>query len=168
MSGVSKKIGIELTLPEGKLPGFYAQIVKALAGKAHLFDRDKDMLVVSTEADKTAVEDIMTHYKVGIEIAALWLLPEDTIRRDIFSDYGFTSRSENHYLFTDQVSLFTFPVAQPAGSEKQQALEQMEEHLIASFYTDEQVCYAVPQTLMLLIEGIARAYNCKGIAKLAN
>ena len=61
---MESKIGLLMDLPDNKVPGFYAQIVKALAGKVQLFDRDKEMLIVSDEEQKLAALAIMAHYKV--------------------------------------------------------------------------------------------------------
>ncbi len=63
-----------MDLPEGKIPGFYAQIVKALAGKVDLFDRDKEMLIVSNEEQQLAALDVMAHFNIETTMMQLRLL----------------------------------------------------------------------------------------------
>jgi hypothetical protein len=154
------KPALLMELPDGKVPGFYAQIVKALANKVQLFDRDKELLVVNQEEDRQAILEIMAHYKVNTEPMDLLLLPEDAILANSFGDYGFMSRVENRYLYQKQISIFRF-AANHSGSERAQALEQLEEHLIAHFFLQGETLYAIPKHLEELAQRIAEAYHCE-------
>ncbi|WP_079419989.1 hypothetical protein [Paenibacillus ferrarius] len=91
------KIGLLMDLPDDKLPGLFAQIDKALAGKADVFDRDKEMLIVSQEVQKLAALAVMTELNIQTDSMALRLLPSNAELTDLFSDYGFTSPLENNY-----------------------------------------------------------------------
>ena len=102
------KIGLMMDLPDGKIPGFYAQIVKALAGKVELFDRDKEMLIVSNEEQQRAALEVMAHFNIETTIMDLRLLGDDAELTDLFSDYGFTSRAEHNYLYDKIVIPFRF------------------------------------------------------------
>jgi hypothetical protein len=157
---MQSKIGILMSMPDGKLPGFYAQIVKALANKATLFDRDKEMLIVSTEEERQDVLEIMKHYKIDTEVMELLLLPDNAESTNLFSDYGFRSRSENIYLYKHVVSVFRFEEESPESG-KQAALQQMEEHLIARFTENGNLLFAVDKQLEELMHGIAKAYRCR-------
>ncbi|WP_127582726.1 hypothetical protein [Paenibacillus koleovorans] len=150
-------IGIEMHLPDGKRPGYYAQVVKALAD-IPLFDRDKETLIVSGEPEAEAVRALMQDYKFEYEEFGLLLLPDGADVRPSFTDYGFESRSGNRYLMQAVTARFVFDSIGPDGNA--QALAQMEEHLIASWSTDGEACYAADSSLGELMHGIARAYGC--------
>jgi hypothetical protein len=130
-TAIQAKIGLSMTMPEGKQPGFYAQIVKALAARVQLFDRDKDLLVVSAENERDAVLDVMRHYHVETEELALLLLPAGAALSLLFADYGFATRLDNRYLYSDLVTLFTLHSAAP-DAEPDLALQQLEEYAIAA------------------------------------
>jgi hypothetical protein len=155
-----RKIALLLDLPEGKLPGFYAQIVKGLAQRTTLFDRDKELLVLNTSEDRDAVLELLHHYNVPSEEMLLLLLPPAANLFAVFSDYGFISRAERHYLYDHLVSIFCFTKPSAAHSEQQQALLQMQEHLIADFHLEDARYYAVDQHMSELMDRIAKAYHC--------
>lgn len=154
-----KKLAVLMDLPEGKLPGFYAQIVKGLANNVELFDRDKEMLIVSGEKERDAVTELLDRYQVHFEQMELILLPEDARLSDKFSDFGFTSRAGRHYLYAGMVSVFRFASC-GAAAEPEQARMQMEEHLIAEYADDGVAHYVVQEQLAELMRGIAKAYQC--------
>jgi hypothetical protein len=136
------KIALILDLPEGKLPGFYAQIVKGLAQRVNLFDRDKQLLVLSTIEERDIVLELLEHYHV-------------------LADYGFTSRMERHYLYDHLISLFCFGDTSHSLTEPEQAILQIKEHLIAQFpCNNNKLYYAIDRQLDELIERIAHAYHC--------
>ncbi|MDF2671016.1 MAG: hypothetical protein K0R67_3322 [Paenibacillus sp.] len=153
------KIAIEMHMPEGKRPGYYSQVVKALAG-IPLFDRDKETLIVSDEPAREAIVELMQHYKFDYEEIDLILLPEQATLHSTFEDYGFESRSGHRYLYQHLTNLFSIESSADQPGDLAQALLQMEEHLIASYQTPITVCYAVDQTFKPLIQGIAQAYRC--------
>ncbi|QGQ95751.1 hypothetical protein EHS13_13120 [Paenibacillus psychroresistens] len=154
------KIGLMLDMPEGKLPGFYAQIVKGLAQRVSLFDRDKELLVLNTIEERDAVLELLEHYHIPSEEMQLLLIPSDSYLFPAFSDYGFTSRAERHYLYAHLVSTFRFSVIQNAQSNPENALLQMEEHLLARFLDDNILNFVVDLQFIELIERIAIAYGC--------
>lgn len=154
------KYGVDMQLPEGKRPGYYAQFVKALAAKVNIEDRDKELLIVNDETDRASVLELMDEYRFDYEEFELLLLPEDAETAPLFDDYGFVSVSDNAYLYGHLCAVFKFA---PSGndSEPMQALEQMEEHLLARFAAGDTSHYAVDRTLGELMHGIAKAYRCK-------
>jgi hypothetical protein len=154
------KIALILDLPEGKLPGFYAQIVKGLAQRVDLFDRDKELLVLNTLEERNAVLELLAHYHVPSEEMKLLLLPPDSLLYVVFTDYGFTSRAERNYLYDHLISIFSLIDTSNALAEPNQALLQMKEHLVAQFIDNDTVYYAVDRQFVELIVRIARAYHC--------
>lgn len=157
---MESKMGLMMDLPEGKIPGFYAQIVKALAGKVELFDRDKEMLIVSNEEQKRAALEVMAHYNIETDLMLLRLLPENAELTDLFSDYGFTSRAEHNYVYDKLVVQFRF-IADSPRSDVDQAALQIEEHLIAGYKGQASDVYVVDRQLEELMQGIAKAYRCR-------
>jgi KaiC/GvpD/RAD55 family RecA-like ATPase len=157
---MEKKLALLMDLPDGKLPGFYAQIIKALADKVMIFDRDKEMLIVSTEEERESVLEVMKRYKIPTEPMDLLLLPEDATLADAFSDYGFISRADNTYVYTKLICSFHLLSEEP-GSEREQALEQLDEHVIAQFTEHGKPVYMVDNQLEELVHGIAKAYRCQ-------
>jgi KaiC/GvpD/RAD55 family RecA-like ATPase len=154
------KLALLMDLPDGKLPGFYAQIIKALADKVMIFDRDKEMIIVSTEEERESVLEVMKRYKIQTEPMKLLLLPEDAVLTDAFSDYGFISRADNTYVYAKLICSFHL-LSQEPESEREQALEQLNEHLIAQFTEHGKPVYMVDNQLEELVHRIAKAYRCQ-------
>ncbi|GGD71167.1 hypothetical protein [Paenibacillus nasutitermitis] len=152
---------VELHLPEGKLPGFYAQIVKGIANIVTLLDRDKTVLFVSSEAEAEAIEAFVRHYRVETDrglwagLDQQWLLDERK-----FGDYGIQSRSGSRYLDLGLSAIMEIAAA-GESSELGQALEQCEEHSVARQNKDGRQLLAVDREQTELIAGIARAYRCQ-------
>jgi hypothetical protein len=157
---LTTKPALLMELPDGKMPGFYAQIIKALANKVQLYDRDKELLIVNEAEELNAIMEIMTHYKINTERMDLVLLPAAASLSHSFTDYGFTSRAENQYLYKEQLSFFRF-APDSIHSERAQALDQLEEHLIVHFEVQEDTVYGIDKHLEELAKGITKAYNCE-------
>ncbi|CAG7620435.1 hypothetical protein PAECIP111802_00667 [Paenibacillus allorhizosphaerae] len=160
-----RKWALAMDLPEGKRAGYYAQIVKALAGKASLFDREKELLIFSSEAERNEAVPVMEQYAIPWEEMPLLLLPAPVTLYRTFSDFGFTSRLENVYVYADLVSLFYLEGAAAMSesfrsAEPDAALAQLEEHLLAASQADaDQVLYAIETQNQPLAERIAKAYG---------
>lgn len=157
-----RKYAAMMQLPEGKKPGYYAQIIKSLANKINLFDRDKEILIVNAEEELATVYEVLDHFHVDHEPIRLILLPENTELPASIEEYGFTSRSENTYLYEQWTAIFNFVPNQTADAgEKGLALRQMEEHLLLQFQEGQDTFYVTQHHLQELIHGIAKAYHCK-------
>jgi hypothetical protein len=156
-----KKLAVLMNLPEAKLPGFYAQIVKGLANKVQLFDRDKEMLILNTREECESVYELLHQYRIEFEEMELLLLPASSILYANFTDYGFISRAEYHYFYSHLVSIFRFNSISDPLSEPQQAMLQMEEYLLARYSFCGSEYYTIDQQLKPLLSGIAKAYQCE-------
>ena len=73
---------IELHLPDDKLPGYYAQIIKGIADIVTLVDRHKTLLFVSLLSDADAIETSVARYKVHCE-RGIWLQLDEPGRSTI-------------------------------------------------------------------------------------
>lgn len=151
--------GLLMELPEGKLPGFYAQVIKGIADCVRLFDRDKELLVLERPEDREAVLKVLAKYKIPSEDMPLILLPEEAKLYRSFTDYGFTTRSGRSFLYAGLIALFRLEAGGP-HAEPAQAKLQAEEHLAAEFETVGGLVLAADRQLAELMEGIARAYGC--------
>ncbi|CAG7605802.1 hypothetical protein PAESOLCIP111_00847 [Paenibacillus solanacearum] len=163
----SHKWALAMDLPEGKRAGYYAQVVKALAGKASLFDREKELLIFSSEAERSEAVPVMEQYAIPWDELPLLQLPAPVTLYRTFSDFGFTSRMENVYVYADLVSLFYLEAASASNeaslppAELSAALAQLEEHLLAASAADSgHTLYAIESQHRPLAEGIAKAYGC--------
>ncbi|KPV61187.1 hypothetical protein QJ48_01270 [Paenibacillus sp. A3] len=159
------KYAAALELPEDKRAGYYAQIVKALAGKTALFDRDKELMIFSSPEELERLKPILEQYAIPSEELSVLLLPAPVTTYPAFGDYGFVSRLENVYLYAELVAVFRLRAAadknDPLGRafEPQQAEAQLEEHLLAAWpETGGGSAFAIEAQLAELAEGIARAY----------
>ncbi|WP_010491880.1 hypothetical protein [Paenibacillus elgii] len=160
------KYAAALDLPEDKRAGYYAQIVKALAGKTTLFDRDKELMIFSSPEELERLRPILVQYAVPSEELNVLLLPTPVTTYPAFGDYGFVSRLENVYLYADLVAVFRLRAAAEANGplgrafEPQQAEAQLDEHLLAAWpEPGGGSAFAIEAQLAELAEGIARAYD---------
>jgi hypothetical protein len=155
-----RKIGISMQLPDGKLPGFYAQIVKGLAEKVQLFDRDKELIILNNEAERDAALKLLAHYRVGSEELELVLLPPESEVSGLFEDYGFVSRMENRYLYSVRAAFFMFTNNDAPDAEPEQALLQMDEFLVARYPGETGTVYVTDKDSKELMGKIGAAYSC--------
>ncbi|WP_309123427.1 hypothetical protein [Paenibacillus sp.] len=155
------KYGLQMDLPEGKRAGYYSQIVKALAGAATVFDRDKELIVVDDERQRDNVAGVLAKYNVDWEPIALWLLPDGTELDARAEDFGFVSKFGYAYLYADRVARFRFADPQPAGAELAPALLQIEEFVVFASDGDAALekTYFAETHLRETIEGIASRYG---------
>ncbi|MFB6363777.1 hypothetical protein ACFCP7_06890 [Paenibacillus elgii] len=156
------KYAAVLDLPEDKRAGYYARIVKALAGKTALFDRDKELMIFSSPEEMERLRPILEQYAIPSEELSVLLLPTPVAAYPAFSDYGFVSRLENVYLYAELVAVFRLRAAADLGRtfEPQQAEAQLGEHLLAAWpEPGGGSAFAIEAQLAELAEGIARAYG---------
>ncbi len=160
------KYAAALDMPEDKRAGYYAQIVKALAGKTALFDRDKELLIFSSLEELERLRPILKQYAIPSEELGVLLLPAPVTTYPAFGDYGFVSRLDNVYLYADLVAVFRLRAAADSHGprlrvfEPRQAEAQLEEHLLAAWPQPEGgTAFAIEAQLAELAEGIARAYG---------
>lgn len=156
---IRKLYGVEMDPPAGKLPGFYAQVIHKIGDGVQVFDRDQQLFIVESEDQREKLIEILDHYHMTGELFTLWLLPAGLEEADI-SDHGFTSASENSYLYDDAVAFFRFHQKTGLPQDRWAALEQMKEHLLVSLpEKSNETLYAVDKNQIDLLNGIARAYQ---------
>jgi len=152
-----------MAAPEGKLPGFYAQAVHKIGDSVQVFDRDQQMLIVASEAERDQLRAILEKYQMTGDEFPLWHLGEWT-GADAIVDYGFVSLANQAYLYAEQTAFFQFNESVGSAQDRWAALTQMKEHLLVSHSAEDgQALHAVAEHDRELIDGIARAYHVEVI-----
>lgn len=110
-------------------------------------------IVVSNENEnevKLKLEDAIEE-----EFPLYWLSNPDPKR--VFTDFGFISDKNNYYLYQE----FIIPFSVTGYNEKEvgNAIEQMDEHLVAIDHHNIETIYFVERYHESLIEKIAQAYK---------
>ncbi|MCZ8518750.1 MULTISPECIES: hypothetical protein [Paenibacillus] len=157
---------LHMELPEDQRAGYYAQIVKGLAGRTRLLDREKETLIFASADDRDAAVPLMQKYAVPYEFEEVLQLPSPVHTYPEFSDYGFLSRLERAYIPAGFLACFRLEPEAETGrpSEPSQAVLQLQEHLLADWLEDAgDPVYAVQAHQAELAEGIARAYGCRAV-----
>lgn len=155
------KYGLDMQLPNGKMPGFYAQIIKGLAHKAPLYDRYKELLIFEKEDHLPEAQKLLDQYRVPSERCDLLLLPSEGLELEPLSeDYVIVTRNENTFVDLATVALFTIHATKPEA-ESAPALLQLEEHLMGSLCSNNVRLQLIDRQLTELAERIAKAYNCE-------
>jgi hypothetical protein len=155
------KVGLEMQLPNGKIPGFYAQIVKGIAQHASLFDRYKELLIFNSNQDLSEVIKLLEHYRVPSERYELLFLPSEGLEQGhLFADYAIITRNENNFIDLALTAVFTLNTSKP-DAEPAPALMQLEEHLIGKIVKDSITIHLLDRQLTELAERVAFAYGCQ-------
>jgi hypothetical protein len=152
-----------MELPDGKLPGFYAQIVKALADAVNLFDRDKVLIILEDISDSPSVEQVLQRYHIAYEPIHLIQLPQSLKLKPHYDDFGFTSRSGNTYFYADLVTSFQLVSDEADPYAIRMASEQLDEHILATYDLHQNHYYVIEGQHIELVHGIARAYHCRAL-----
>lgn len=155
-----RKFAVIMQLPEGKLPGFYAQVIKALATKGQVFDREKELLIIERMQQFPPIKQILDQYNIQFETLPLLHIPSSAILRPHYEDFGFTTLSGNTFLYEDSIILFTFNHMLIDSEDYSMALAQLDEYLIASFSVGNSKYYVAEKHLQDCFYGIAKAYQC--------
>ncbi len=155
-----RKFAVIMQLPEGKLPGFYAQVIKALATKANIFDREKELLIIEQMQQLPPIVEILEQYNILFETMPLLHVPNSAVLKAHYKDFGFTTLSGNTFLYEDALVLFSFSHSLVDSEDYAMALAQLDEHLIASFSVGNSNYYVAEKHLQQCFSGIAKAYQC--------
>ncbi len=156
---IEKKYACTIDLPKDKRPGYYAQLIKALATFAPPQDRDKELLIYDYNHQRLTALALMDEYHIRTECFELYLLPTNSQISTSFTDYGFTSMNTRFYVYVHLVSMFSFATA-TNRMQQEQAYLQMQEYIIAQWTHETQQHYIVDTQFTELMMRIARAYEC--------
>jgi len=160
-----RKIGLILTFPEGKKAGYYAQVVKAIAENVQLFDRDKELIVLSGAGDRDRATAVLDKYRIPAEEIGLMLLPEGTELPPAAEEYGFETRAGRTFLYEDRTAGFVLGASAAAEggaseADRRAAWMQLAEHVVLSFTADDgRIVHVCEPHLKETVEGIASRYR---------
>lgn len=157
---MQRMYGMEMRVPEGKLPGFYAQVIHKIGDHVNVFDRDELLFIVETEEDRQQLSTILEERGMLGELFELFYVPASTSVRD-FLDVGFLSQNDRMYVYADRVACFSFDLDTGSAQDRWAALEQLKEHVRAELPADEgqSPLYMIDSSLSDLADGIAGAYR---------
>lgn len=152
--------GVEMQVPSGKLPGFYAQVIHKIGDHVNVFDRDELLFIVENEEECEKLTAILQKADMLGELFPLLNLPPDASVTHL-EDVGFVSAREQRYLYADRVALFCFAEQADNDQDRWAALQELTEHLLGSIpaSNNSQPCYILDQSLTELAEGIAARYG---------
>ncbi|WP_239617387.1 hypothetical protein [Cohnella mopanensis] len=157
---LKKVIGLDMQLPIGSSPAFYARIVKEIEEHAALLDRYEELWIVDSEAHLSAVIERLAPYRVAFERCELvWVASDRTEPGELYEDYAIVTGNGNIYFDLSLTALFGLSAAKP-DAEPAPALLQLQEHLIGSFTSDGRTIYLIDRQLDSLADRIAKAYKC--------
>lgn len=113
-------------------------------------------IVVRTDHEKQELITLLADHQLFETNFTLYKI-ENAIAKSTFTDFGFVSNENNFYLYEELVIPFT-----TSGNNERDilaAVEQMDEHLVATATCANQTFYFVERYHQDLIQGIADAYK---------
>ncbi|PLR85959.1 hypothetical protein CVD25_04390 [Bacillus canaveralius] len=144
--------GVEANHLIGHVPEFI-ELVRLETSPAD--EHDSIFIYRSTDAC-TLAKNLLIEGELYEDVHMLILLTNATTE-DVFPDYGFVSKKQNHYLFKSMVSCFLIINGDKIAIEMAQL--QMEEHLVARTKTNDVELFFITLHDQELIGRIAKAYN---------
>ncbi|MGD8189994.1 hypothetical protein ACQCN2_08430 [Brevibacillus ginsengisoli] len=162
---IRQLFALEMDVPAGKLPGFYAQIIHKIGDQVQVYDRFDSTFILSSQDELEKLERILSQYNMTTDSSELYQLPT-SLQVPLLDDYGLKSIEGNTYLFAHLVSLFRLEPPLPVDPRKNDdpsdawaVIEQLQEHLIAKIPDPAGMIYVLDSTHQDLAEHIARKYN---------
>lgn len=157
---MKRMYGVDMQVPAGKRPGFYAQVIHKIGDHVNVFDRDGRLFIVESPQERDTLRDLLQKAGMLGEEFTLWLLPEGAEIAHL-DDVGFVSHNEHAYLYADRVAAFSLDSSAGEERDRWAALEQCREHVIGTLppSSSRPALYLVDAGQTDLIDGIARAYR---------
>ena len=154
--------GIELAIPAGKMPGFYAQVIHKIGDHVNVFARDKLLFIVENEVERDKLAAILQKSNMLGDSFSLLLLPPQAVIDEV-GDIGFVTENGHTLVYADQVALFTADKDSGSPDDRWAAAEQWKEHVKGTIpqADQEDTIYLIDSNLTELAEGIAKAYKVK-------
>jgi len=153
-----KMFGIEMEVPTGKLPGFYAQAIHKIGDEVTVYDRDQQLFIVENEAERDKLARVLTAFRMHGEAFTLWLLPPD-IHVRLLSDYGFSSISDQHYLYDHLILRFRFRENAGTAEDRNAAIAQIKQHILAVVEEGTNQTYIIDANHKQLLDKVAAVFH---------
>ncbi|MEA3320609.1 MAG: hypothetical protein U9Q88_11310 [Bacillota bacterium] len=146
--------GLEIQCAEDK-PQYFQNLLLQLKEIASIFDSDDSMLITDSAMEAKVVKNMLMDRSILEETYSLSLI-ENPIATSLFTDYGFVSEKNNHYLYQDMISIFGIESGKQVNIDM--FLIQLEESIIA---IEEQYkkSYIIDKENQEFMLKVARAYD---------
>ncbi|WP_404458584.1 hypothetical protein [Sutcliffiella horikoshii] len=146
--------GLEIQCADDK-PQYFQNLLLQLKQIASIFDSDDSMLITDSAMEAKVVKNMLMDRSILEETYSLSLI-ENPVASSLFTDYGFVSEKNNHYLYQDMISIFRIESGKQADIDM--FLIQMEESIIA---IEEQYnkSYIIDKENKEFMVKVARAYD---------
>jgi len=146
--------GLEIQCADDK-PQYFQNLLLQLKQIASIFDSDDSTLITDSAMEAKVIKNMLMDRSILEETYSLSLI-ENPVASSLFTDYGFVSEKNNHYLYQDMISIFRIESGKQADIEM--FLIQMEESIIA---IEEQYkkAYIIDKENKEFMVKVARAYD---------
>ena len=146
--------GLEIQCADDK-PQYFQNLLLQLKQIASIFDSDDSTLITDSAMEAKVVKNMLMDRSILEETYSLSLI-ENPVASSLFTDYGFVSEKNNHYLYQDMISIFRIESGKQADIDM--FLIQMEESIIA---IEEQYnkSYIIDKENKEFMVKVARAYD---------
>ncbi|WP_139489987.1 hypothetical protein [Brevibacillus dissolubilis] len=155
---LERAYGLEMEIPSGKLPGFYAQMVHKIGDEVKVADRDQKLFIVDSEEELEKLSAVLTKYQALGERFELWRLPEGALG-DRLTDFGFESVNGRLYLYDHLVAFCRVDLNSGAANERVSALEQMKLNVLSVLRGKNETVYVVDENHVELVESVAKRFD---------
>ncbi|MGD6991401.1 hypothetical protein [Sutcliffiella horikoshii] len=146
--------GLEIQCADDK-PQYFQNLLLQLKQIASIFDSDDSLLITDSAMEAKVVKNMLMDRCIFEETYTLSLI-ENPVATRLFTDYGFISEKNNHYLYQDMISIFRIESGKQVDIDM--FLIQMEESIIA---IEEQYkkSYIIDKENKEFMMKVARAYD---------
>ncbi len=146
--------GLEIQCAYDK-PQYFQNLLLQIKQITSIFDVDDNLLIANTALEAKVLKNMLADRCILEETYALSLL-ENPVASSLFSDYGFVTEKNNHFLYQDMVSIFL--IESGKQEDIHMFLIQLEESIIA---TEEQYkkSYIIDKEYKEYIIKVAKAYD---------
>lgn len=146
--------GLEIQCTDDS-PQYFQNLLLQMKHTTSIFDVDDNLLITGTAMEAKLIKNILAD-RCLLEETYMLIRLENPTKSDLFSDYGFTTTKENHYLYQNMISVFQ--IVSGKQEEISMALIQMDESIIA---IEEQYkkLYFIDKNSQTFIEKVAQAYD---------
>ncbi|MGM0835693.1 MAG: hypothetical protein ACQEV7_06010 [Bacillota bacterium] len=136
-------------------PQYFQNLLLQIKHTASIFDVDENLLITDSAMEAKLVKNLLTDRCLLEETYILSLL-ENPALSSLFTDYGFVSEKENHYLY--QAMTATFHIKSGKEDDINMALMQMDESIIAVEEQYKKLFFIDKESREYILK-VAKAYD---------
>ncbi len=146
--------GLEIQCADDK-PQYFQNLLLQMKQITSIFDVDDNLLIANSAMEAKVVKNMLADRCILEETYVLSLL-ENPIASSLFTDYGFVTEKNNHFLYQEMVSIFR--IESGKQEDINMFLIQLEESIIAM---EEQFkkSYIIDKEHKEYIVKVAKAYD---------